>query len=540
MKLLKIQHAIDKQITIKEPLTFQANVLKNQIWYRGDAAEIEQFYKQSARFDVDKAKFWASVPTGTVRKMHVVLPGTIIDRYKDIIISDLDAIDFGEEGEETPLLDIWSEIAEDNKFEEVLADAIQGALSGGDGAFKISIDTDASKYPILEFYTADNVEFNYKRGRLFEILFYTSYVFKDKEYRLEEAYGKGYINYKLYDPEGKEVPITTLEETKHLVDVTFDGDFILGQQLMFFKSAKWKGRGKALLDGKCDNLDALDEVISQWLDAIRQGRVQKYIPEDMIPRDAENGSLLPINDFDNRYLKIASSLAENAESKIEVVQPEIAYSAYLESYSNFLDLCLQGIMSPSTLGIDLKKTDNAESQREKEKITVHVRQCLVNVLNDVIPNIVNDLMKTYDIMQGHNPGEYKSSVKFGEYASPGFDNVVETVGKAKTYGVMSTEQCIEEMYGDTWTEEEKAEEVARIKLENNMLTEEPTMQNDEDLEGEGTTSLNGAQITSMLGVVKSVATGELTRNAAISIITSTLGVSRENAEQFIDDKKGTV
>lgn len=540
MKLLKIQHAIDKQITIKEPLTFQANVLKNQIWYRGDAAEIEQFYKQSARFDVDKAKFWASVPTGTVRKMHVGLPGTIIDRYKDIIISDLDAIDFGEEGEETPLLDIWSEIAEDNKFEEVLADAIQGALSGGDGAFKISIDTDASKYPILEFYTADNVEFNYKRGRLFEILFYTSYVFKDKEYRLEEAYGKGYINYKLYDPEGKEVPITTLEETKHLVDVTFDGDFILGQQLMFFKSAKWKGRGKALLDGKCDNLDALDEVISQWLDAIRQGRVQKYIPEDMIPRDAENGSLLPINDFDNRYLKIASSLAENAESKIEVVQPEIAYSAYLESYSNFLDLCLQGIMSPSTLGIDLKKTDNAESQREKEKITVHVRQCLVNVLNDVIPNIVNDLMKTYDIMQGHNPGEYKSSVKFGEYASPGFDNVVETVGKAKTYGVMSTEQCIEEMYGDTWTEEEKAEEVARIKLENNMLTEEPTMQNDEDLEGEGTTSLNGAQITSMLGVVKSVATGELTRNAAISIITSTLGVSRENAEQFIDDKKGTV
>ena len=61
VKLLKIRPAVDNKITITEPLTFQANVLKNQIWYRGDPVELEQFYKQIARSDVEKARFWAAI-----------------------------------------------------------------------------------------------------------------------------------------------------------------------------------------------------------------------------------------------------------------------------------------------------------------------------------------------------------------------------------------------------------------------------------------------------------------------------------------------
>ena len=42
-KLLKIEPATERQIMIKEPLSFRATVLRNQIWYRGDPAEMEQF-----------------------------------------------------------------------------------------------------------------------------------------------------------------------------------------------------------------------------------------------------------------------------------------------------------------------------------------------------------------------------------------------------------------------------------------------------------------------------------------------------------------
>lgn len=475
-KLLKIIRAKERQVVIKEPLSFQGNVLKNKIWYRGDPAELEQFFKQTANYDVFEARFWASVPFRKVRKIHSGIVEIVVDRFKDIITADLNDISFGEKGDNQPLKDLWDKIAEDNNFEGLLGEAVAGALSTGDGAFKISLDQ-VSEYPIIEFYEADRVEYKYQRGRLSEIVYSTAYPYpgsETKEYRLEETYGKGYVTYKLFDDAGGEVPLNTLPETAIYEDTAYDGDYIMGVPLIFFTSSKWKGRGKALFEGKTDDLDALDEVISQWLDAVRKGRVNRYIPEDMVPRDPNTGQLIEPNEFDNDYIAIGAVKKEGYSAKIEIVQPQISYEAYLNSYSSFLDLVLQGIISPATLGIDLKKTDNADSQREKEKITMHTRGTLVKVISKVLPELVSKVMMTYDQMQGKTPGEYDVSIKFGEYAAPGFDTVVETVSKARTSGVMSIEKSIDEMYGDTLTEKEKAEEVKRIKIEQGIFeTEEP-------------------------------------------------------------------
>jgi hypothetical protein len=133
---------------------------------------------------------------------------------------------------------------------------------------------------------------------------------------------------------------------------------------------------------------------------------------------------------------------------------------------------------------DLKKTDNADSQREKEKVTLYTRGQIINAMNKTIPQLVSTVMMVYDNMQQKAPGQYDPSVKFGEYAAPGFDTVVETVGKAKSYQIMSTEKCVDEMYGDTLTDEEKAEEVARIKAENSFSTQEPSVKEDNNPEGD--------------------------------------------------------
>ena len=60
--------------------------------------------------------------------------------------------------------------------------------------------------------------------------------------------------------------------------------------LQVFASSRWPGRGRSIYANKTDAFDALDEVVSQWMDAIRHGRVIRYIPNNMIPRDANNGS----------------------------------------------------------------------------------------------------------------------------------------------------------------------------------------------------------------------------------------------------------
>lgn len=78
---------------------------------------------------------------------------------------------------------------------------------------------------------------------------------------------------------------------------------------------------QSIFDSKADSFDALDEVISQWIDTIRAGRVQKYIPEDLIPKNPRDGLLLKPNPFDNQFIRIGSVMAEDAKEQIDMVQP---------------------------------------------------------------------------------------------------------------------------------------------------------------------------------------------------------------------------
>ena len=479
IKLLNIYPAQDKVITIREPLSFQGNVLKNRIWYRGDPSELDQFFKQSALDLVSQSRFWAAVPSENlnIRKIHSGLPAMIVERLSDIVVSDLESIDLQNEELNT----IWNDISEDTNFNKVVGEAIIETLVTGDGAFKISVDTDITPYPIIEFYGGERVDYTVKRGRVQEVIFYTNYSVDNKDYNLQETYGKGYIRYKLFSSDGKEIPINTIPDTANLKDMTFTGDFILAVPLMFFKSQKFDSRGKSIFDSKSDSFDALDEVISQWIDAIRDGRVIKYIPEDLIPKNPETGELLKPNSFDNRFIKIGSSLSEDAKNQIDMQQPDINYSAFVETYSSSMDICLQGIISPATLGIDLKKTDNAEAQREKEKTTLYTRGKIIDTLQKVLSSVIAVAIQTNDLLYGRPPGQYKVTLNFGEYASPSFDTVVDTVGKAKSYGVMSIEQSVEELYGDDWTEEEKALEVQRIKEQTGVTTvDEPAVNGQDD------------------------------------------------------------
>lgn len=479
IRILDLRPATDKKIVINEPLSHVGNVTRNRLWYRGEPSELDQFFKATANQNdlVSKSRFWAATPSAdsNIRKMHSGLPAMIADRLTDIVVADIDNI------EVITASDVWEEIEKENKFNDLIEEAITKTLVEGDGAFKISGDSELSKYPIIEFFSGDRVDYKFNRGRLTDVLFYTSYRKGSKEYVLEEDYGKRYITYKLY-LEGKEVPLTSIEETATLVDATYSGDYIAALPLKFFKSPKFENRGKSVFDTKSDAFDSLDEVISQWIDAFRDGRVNKYIPDCLLPRNPETGEVIKPNSFDNRYISTGSDASENARNEIKTTQAEINYEAFIESYAKALDLCLQGIISPATLGIDLKKTDNAEAQREKEKTTLYTRGKMVDTLTEVIPCLIDLILKVNDELSNKTPGKYEATIEFGEYASPSFDNVVDIVGKAKSFGIMSIEQCIDEMYGDTWTDEDKAKEVQRIKEQNGMIeTEEPKVVDEEDL-----------------------------------------------------------
>lgn len=458
---LNVIPANGNSIQINEVLDFEANAIRNRIWYRGDSNELEQMYSQMTEY-ADKYKFWASKCTAgmEMRKIHTGLPGLIVRILAGIVLQDMNDFEFDQPAQGT----VWKEIEKENRFWKVLEGSLKEMLYIGDGAFKVTIDTKTSRYPILEWYSGDRIEIVANRGRVKEVVFKTPYVERFQQYVLYEYYGYGYIRNELYRGDAL-VDIKAIEATKNISDWQFAPDVILAVPLKVYESAKFAGRGGSIFDGKLDSFDAFDEVWSQWMDAIRAGRARTYIPESYIPRNPETGKLMRQNPFDNRFIAGDDDMSENSKNQIITEQPNIPHESYLASYVTALDLCLQGIISPSTLGIDIKKLDNAEAQREKEKATLYTRNNIVEALQEELPRVVVACLDAYNILIKKPLEEVKVSIPFGEYANPSFESQVETVAKGKQGGIMSIEASVEELYGDSKDDQWKEKEIARLKAE---------------------------------------------------------------------------
>lgn len=484
---LNVRAADPTYIDITETLDYEGNAIKNRIWYRGDSNELQQLYAQ-LRNGVDRYKFWAckSSPGMEIRKIHTGLPGLIVDMLTAVVLADIGEFDISKGLDK----EIWEQICQDNRFMKRLEKAVKETLYIGDGAFKVTYDSAISDYPIIEYYAGDRIEIRSDRGRLREIIFKTVYEQGSKRYCLYEHYGYGYIKNHLYRGED-EVSLDEIPQTKGLKDVTFSGytentagevtqkgRYMLAVPIKFYESGRWEERGQSIFDKKVDNFDSLDEAWSQWMDALRAGRSKEYIPECLLPRDPHTGEVLKPNAFDNRYIKTDSDMSEGAANKISLEQPAIPHDSYAETYITALDQCLQGLISPSTLGIDVKKLDNAEAQREKEKATLYTRNAIVSALEEDLPQVVKTVVRAYKEINhvGNVEEEPEVTIDFGEYANPSFESQVETVTKAKTGGIMSIEAAVEELYGDSKDEDWKAEEVKRLKEEQGIAEiEEPAV-----------------------------------------------------------------
>ena len=465
---LKIEPAQRLSVVVDEEMDFQTTAFCHKLWYRGKASELNQFYKQ---LNDGTGRFWGAVPTRglEIRKIHTGIPKLIVDTLANIVTSDLNSLEFEKIGYQ----DIWDAVERENGLLDLYKRVIQDALVVGDGAIKISLDASLSEYPILEWYPGDRVEFTRDRGRIREVIFSDEYTKKDARYTLKQICGFGYVDYKLYKGDSL-VELNAIEETKKLQPVAFDESFMMAVPFMISASERWAGRGASIYESKTDNFDALDETWSQWVHAMRTSRPVRYIPETCIKRDENNGKVLKPNAFDNQFVEIAADMSERADNKITTEQPDFPSDSYNSTLITALDLALQGLISPSTLGIDVKKLDNAEAQREKEKATLYTRNNIIDAFGPMLKKLIDTVFKAYNTAQLIPLEDIDTDVTFGEYANPSFEAVVETLSNPNT--PMSIEAKVDEMWGDSKDEEWKAEEVKRIKEEQGIVTmEEPAL-----------------------------------------------------------------
>lgn len=445
-----------KRATIYEGIDFATACKRNRVLLRGDACELEQLFKTLAVDTVSSARFWAAAPlAGHIRKAHSGLPALMVTTLASLVKADLNEVDI-------PQKDRWKPIAEENDFTALIGQAVQDALAIGDGAFKITLDQSVSAYPLISFVPGDRVEFPAKHGRATAVIFKSEYRVGDTLYTLHEIYEKGAIRYQLFDEHG-EVPLARVPALSGYQDVYFSKEVQLAIPFCIYKSEKYPTRGRSVFEHKIDAFDAHDEVISQWIDAIRGGRVKHYIPEEMIPRDAKTGRMQPVDSFGTNFIAVQSPLAEGTVQKIETVQPEISYEAFLQSYQTTLDMCLHGILSPATLGIDIGRTASAPAQRERKDITGFTRTAITDALEKTLPRVICAALQAEDLQNHRPPDTYTPHVSFGEYGAPDFDSRVATIAAAAAAGVMSVETQVEELWAQSKDDAWKQAEVARLK-----------------------------------------------------------------------------
>ena len=150
----------------------------------GDSNELEQLYGNLLEY-ADKYKFWASrcTPGMEMRKIHTGLPGLMVRTLTAITLVDMNDFDFDNEKQGQ----IWSEIEKKNKFRKKIEKALKEVLYIGDGAFKVTIDTEVSEYPILEWYPGERVEIIRQHDRAQEVIFKTPYDIRGQRYVSERT-----------------------------------------------------------------------------------------------------------------------------------------------------------------------------------------------------------------------------------------------------------------------------------------------------------------------------------------------------------------
>lgn len=514
--------------TLEEELVFvndideiRKNLLEEyNVWYSGDGDKILNFFTRANSIDYNhnpiynrnkKDYFWAVASTeSNTKRSHSGKPRDITDSIDNIVgkvYCDIDGT--GETAK--PLNDRLHTILDENNFDrQVLQKARPMTLVEGWGAWKINWDTKYSDCPILIYYRANAVDFVFSNnGKLIAII-YQDYFSDEKKNkyilfeirrteRRECKDGKVdmclIVEKELYKIQGQSEILTPmkLKDLKQLKDVHesiiidhYSG--FLGCPSIYYEDNELGMPGRSIYAGKCDLFDDLDQCYSQSANAVRKSTVHEYVDVNYLERNEKTGMPVMPNCFNRDYIKLQG--VSNGDgvggTPIQVVQPAIHFDQYsLEEQNILINICC-GIISPATLGIDIAKKDNAEAQREKEKVTIFTRNTIKAEEEKIYRTLCNDLMIADELMHKGKITchKYSINVRYDEFADASFEAKLETVLAGWQAGIMSDKMAVHMLYGNTISEPRLKEELAFIQQQREQSQQSPLNPEDMGMFGE--------------------------------------------------------
>lgn len=480
------------------------NIRANKVWYYGDGDELLNYYTNqecygwasNPIYNRNRRNYFWGISTAetNIKRIHTGLPKALIDTTTNIV------------GKPTincndPRLENIFKI--NNFFFRLTQEWRPMTLVEGDGCLKINFNKNLAPVPLIEFYEAEDWEPIVKSQLLVGIIFKSYYKDKKgKNYVLNEIRhkenGQCVIRYELYrldkNNELFEVPMETIPELKGLEDKVINIDKLFAVPIKYYYNPLRKNRGKSQFDGKLDLFDMMDEIWSQASQTNRVSTPVEYYDVSILARTSDGIPILPTK-YNRQFIAVEGSTDGDGNAKgqgITTTQPDLNFDKYGQLASDVLSNILSGWLSPSSLGIDVAKKDNADAQREKEKQTIFTRNTIIEQETKVIEDLVNQLLMIQDYLDTGTINDMPRDIDitYDEFANPSFESELQVLGPAWSQGQISTEQYVKLLWAGKLDEEGILKEMQY--LDNNKMQDNIDMGallnengNSEGLPGEG-------------------------------------------------------
>lgn len=372
----------------------------------------------------------------------------------------------------------------------VLLRAAELASVYGGVFLKWTWDAISDTFPRLVAVPADSGMPKFINGKVVEIVFWSK-VREDENgivWRLQETYTPdGHIASALLKGDeynlGKEVALTSIVETKNIQPDANSGTETM---LAFYVPNILPNRmrphlpiGRSDFEGLYGLFDALDEAYSAMQRETRLTKTTVIVPAEYLRRRTEI--------FDDGRLKATDFVYSNgsgaftaldidsdrSSSPITVINPQIMAESRIAVCDNLIRqiLSLAGY-APQSAGLDIEgraESGTALTVRERKSIrtTETKKNYWWHAVNDIIHAMLRLDKKVF--RSAVNPEE-EFSVELPTNNQPDIGQLAQIVEQLERAGAVSIQTKVAMLHPD-WSEEQQAEEIARIQAEHSFAAQ---------------------------------------------------------------------
>ena len=294
--------------------------------------------------------------------------------------------------------------------------------------------------------------------------------------------------------------------------------------------------GISILANQIDKFKSIDTKYDSFDREFTLGKRRILIDKKAIkarPEATPNGEVQFVSYFD-----VEDDVYVAIDGMEQQPLKDIDFSLRTQEHIDSINAELNYLSSGVGLGTRFYKFDNSGVKTATEVISENSDTYRTKVHHQIpIYDCLYDLVACICEMEGI---KYKEiSITFDDSIVQDEDGLIKRGLELLTNGVISKEKFMKKYlhYEDT----EITEELEKIEQENKLIKPEGMdffgmNKESEQQEAKTKTTLNGAQITSLMSVISMIKQNIVSRNEGLSIITSTLGIDRETAEQFVAEQ----